>query len=287
MIKMASGDISQIIKTQLKCYGCGSGPRAGKPHWYKCFSSHQICENCNGYQCKCGDSIIKEHCKFIEALLKSMRFNCVNQSRGCQGISGEEAMIFHEQECIFRLVKCPRIGCQWKAPFHTLTQHMKDSRECVFKQYSILKGNKQMHETLKMPPEAWDGEYKYFPVAFESDGRIFYSLIQKRSNQTFYHWIQFLGSPNEAKNYAYTLEYYANDASQRTCVYTDQVIPVDETCYSIISSYKCFAITFGMMKARFMDKDGKFNYSVQIRNLKEEVKDENVESGVSDVSDDE
>ena len=143
-----------------------------------------------------------------------------------------------------------------------------------------------MHNNV-LPSDAFHCNYLWFPVVFEFDGRIFFSLIKKIRDHTVYHWIQFLGSPNEAKNYAYTLEYYANDGSQRTCVYTDQVIPVDETCYSIISSYKCFAITFGMMKARFMDKDGKFNYSVQIRNLKEEVKDENVESGVSDVSDDE
>ena len=42
---------------------------------------------------------------------------------------------------------------------------------------------------------------------------------------------------------------------------------------------------FAMLKAQFMDKngnDGKFNCSVQIRNLKEEVKDDNVESGISD-----
>ena len=284
---MASADVSQVIANQLKCYVCGCGPRAGKPHhWYKCFSSHQICENCKAVKCKCGEAITKEKCKVIEALLKSktMRFNCFNQIRGCRENSGEDAMIFHEQECIYRLVKCPKIDCELKVPFHKLSQHMKVNREHVFKQYSILKGFKQMHETLETPP--WLDNYTCFPVVFEFDGRIFYSLIEMR-NQTFYHWIQFLGSPNEAKHYAYTLEYYANDGSQRTCVYTDQVIPVDETCYSIISSYKCFAITFGMMKARFMDKDGKFKYSFQIRNLKEEVKDENVESGVSDVSDDE
>ena len=38
----------------------------------------------------------------------------------------------------------------------------------------------------------------------------------------------------------------------------------------------------GTMKAQFMDKDGKFKYSVQIKNLKEEVKDDNEESGISD-----
>ena len=138
-----------------------------------------------------------------------------------------------------------------------------------------------MHET-DLDFEFYDGiECDWRPVVFELDGRMFYSLI-KVKNQILYHWIQFLGSPNEAKNYACTLEYYANDASQRTCVYTNHVIPIDEASESIISSFKCFAMPLGMLKAQFIDKDGKFKYSVQIRNLKEEVKDDNVESGISD-----
>ena len=273
---MASGDMSQIIANQLKCYACECGPRAGKPHWYKCLSSHQICENCKTTKCKCGEAISKEHCKMTEALLKSntMRFKCFNQSRGCLEISGEEAMIFHEQECIYRLVKCPRIGCQLKVPFNEVHQHMKDNH-IIDKYYSISKGDKQVHRHFAKLNNTYF--IKRFPVVFEFDGRTFYSLIRKK-NAIIYHWIQFLGSPNEAKNYAYTLEYHANNASQRTNIYTDQVVPVDETSDSIISSFNCFAMPFGMLKAKFMDKKGKFKFSVQIRNLK----DDNEESGISD-----
>ena len=34
-----------------------------------------------------------------------------------------------------------------------------------------------------------------------------------------------------------------------------------------------------------MNEDGKIEYSLEIRNLKEEVKDENVDSGASDIED--
>ena len=39
---------------------------------------------------------------------------------------------------------------------------------------------------------------------------------------------------------------------------------------------------FRSLKAHFVDKDRKFSYSVKIWNMKEEVKDEHVESGISD-----
>ena len=137
-----------------------------------------------------------------------------------------------------------------------------------------------MHETMLPSNYFGDLNYCWRPVVFEFDGRIFYSVIDK--SDALFHWIQILGSPNEAKNYSYTLEYHANDASQSTNVYTNRVIPIDETRDSIISEFNCFAMAFGMIKAQFMDKDGNFKYSVQIRNLKEEVKDDNVESGISD-----
>ena len=38
--------------------------------------------------------------------------------------------------------------------------------------------------------------------------------------------------------------------------------------------------------AQFVDENRKFEYSLEIRNLKEEVKDENYESGISDDDED-
>ena len=61
------------------------------------------------------------------------------------------------------------------------------------------------------------------------------------------------------------------------------MISVDETSDSIIANGKALGICFKYFKANFMNEDDEFFYDVTIRNLKEEVKDENVESGVSDV----
>ena len=101
-----------------------------------------------------------------------------------------------------------------------------------------------------------------------------------------HHWIHFYGSPIEAKNYSYTLEYY-NDAKTPivTCSFSDQVVPIDETAGSIIENGNCFAISRKVLENKFIQEQdtANFKFSVKIRNLKEEVKDENVESGVSDV----
>ena len=121
------------------------------------------------------------------------------------------------------------------------------------------------------------------PCQITVKNKIFFSVI-KIQNGVLYHWVHFYGSPIEAKNYSYTLEYYNDTKTPKvTCTFTDQVVSIDETADSIIENGNCFTIFRKAFENKFLLKDDKFKFSVKIRNLKEEVKDENVESGVSDV----
>ena len=82
------------------------------------------------------------------------------------------------------------------------------------------------------------------------------------------------------------MEYYNDTKTPRvTCSFSNQVVPIDETAGSIIENGNCFAISRKLLeKNLFRNRTLPiFKFSVKITNLKEEVKDENVESGVSDV----
>ena len=61
---------------------------------------------------------------------------------------------------------------------------------------------------------------------------------------------------------------------------------IDESFDALMKADKCFTIPHQAFMAQFVDKDLKFEYSVEIKNLKEEVKDENYESGISDTDED-
>ena len=111
------------------------------------------------------------------------------------------------------------------------------------------------------------------------EGHIFFSIAQLKDG-TFYHWIHFVGSPNEAKNYVYTLEYIGND--NRSCSYTGPVTSIDEPSDSLISKGHCHTITQSALTSTLFKDDKNFDYYVKITNMKEEVKDQNVESGISD-----
>ena len=275
-------EINEIIGKELKCYVCKSGPKAGKNHqWYRCLSMHQICQICRDSKtedikkCSCGKAILDEHCKIIEAILKSklIRFMCENQERGCQEMSDEKSMICHEPECIFRLVECPGFNCNFKGSFHTMFEHMVEER-CFGEENSEKVENKWIqkfdihnHYSFKVPKH-------------EFDGRVFFSVFIPISDIWFW-WVIMVGSQAEAKNYYYTLEVHGIDPEVRT-IHTGQVFPIDETFDSITEGFKCLVINKKSMKDQFIDPNGQFSYSVSIRNMKEEAKDDNVESGISD-----
>ena len=131
--KRAKQDFSQTLNEQLKCHICGSRVKAGKHRWYKCAKYHLVCQDCKEVKertsCSCTRYIPDVYCKVIEALLNAdkVQFKCENHTRGCQENMEKEDMIFHQSECIYRLVKCPGKNCRFQVSvlFHELIEHMK------------------------------------------------------------------------------------------------------------------------------------------------------------------
>ena len=213
-----------------------------------------------------------------EAFLKSksMRFTCKNEERGCRRILDDKAMVYHESECIYRLVKC--FVCWYKVPVHELLEHMKAKNDYVDRKYDVKVGAKV---TLSHTFNEKDlkSTFCLLPIRLHFDNRVFLFVGKRRD--LFYCWIQLIGSEREAKNYYYTLEFHGTDPNTRH-VYTTQVMPIDETSESIIAANKCFGIKFSSFKTQFVHDDFRCKFSISLRNMKEEAKDDNEESGISD-----
>ena len=96
-----------------------------------------------------------------------------------------------------------------------------------------------------------------------------------------YRWVYLHGSPIEAKHFSYTLKFYGKDA---TATFEGKVAAIDEPFDKLTG--KCFTMVHKNFIAQFVDGNRKSEYSLEIRNLKEEVKDENYESGISDNDED-
>ena len=131
--------------------------------------------------------------------------------------------------------------------------------------------------------------YSSIPIKFEVEANTFF-VVAKEKDGVFYHWVHFFGSQQEAKNFSCTFEYFHKDTENVVFSQTCQALSIDETAKSIIKNGKCFGVSSNTFATK-MVKKGEFKYrkfnifefNLEIRNLKEEVKDENIESGVSDI----
>ena len=86
----------------------------------------------------------------------------------------------------------------------------------------------------------------------------------------------------EADQYAFALEYKGPKIAS---TFVGEVVSIDEPWDSIVSNYKCFTTPFANFKAQFVNEANEYEYSLKIRNLKEEAKDDTIESGISDNDD--
>ena len=121
---------------------------------------------------------------------------------------------------------------------------------------------------------------KLVPVELKStDGMRFYLTGKFAKDNLAYFWLYFIGSPQEVKNYAYTLSLTTKTGEKFT--YYGHVKSLDEERHEIIVQKLGFAIGIEVIK-RAMNEKKEFDMEVKIHALKEEAKDNDMESGVDE-----
>ena len=281
-------DLSKTLtemQSNLVCKVCEDRARPEKKQWYRCFNLHQICQDCKEKfdLCTCGQLISTEHCKMTEQLLgtRGLRFSCIHSKNGCKETLDENALMDHESECLFRLVSCPFYladNCETrKVIFRDFIQHYEEGHTKL-----ELKNTLDKVELTFNKHGVSGRDCLYTPNKFCVNNQIFL-FCGKHQNSIVYRWLYLHGSPNEAKHFSYTLKF---ESPKATTTFEGKVATIDEDFHTLSKAGKCFAIPHQLFMDQFVDENQKFEYSLEIRNLKEEVKDENYESGISDEDED-
>ena len=268
------------IRSDLVCQLCGVFARPGKREWYRCMNMHQICQDCkaickeNG-KCPCGQTILNEYCKMTEKLLsvKGLKFNCNNTKHGCRETMDENAFEKHESECIYRSVPCP-LGLEsvfvGNRTFQDIVQILEKSKD------NDANGEKK---SIKLSEHEFsDDDCEYIPIKLCVNQRMFI-LCGFMKNKIMHLWIHIIGTPNEAEHFSYTLKYFGKNA---TNTFEGKVVAIDDTFEAIFDAGKYFAFPQKAFFSQFVDENREYTASLKIRNLKEEVKDEHYESGISE-----
>ena len=175
-----------------------------------------------------------------------------------------------------------REGCKQKILFKDIGNHWDacyfssdldfiyktEGNKCTINLLTISRNNRRIY--------AWS------PRVFKStDGMTFFLVGRDDPNNRDYlhFWIYFLGSPQEVKNYAYTLSGTTGNAGDKFTYYS-HVKPLDEGGDNIIAEQTAFTIGTKVIQ-RSGDENGNWPIEVKIHALKEEAKDTDMESGVS------
>ena len=121
-------------------------------------------------------------------------------------------------------------------------------------------------------------DYSFWPTKLKAtNGSVFFQ-VDRIMDKIMHFWVYFLGSAEEADNYAYTI--FITGKSKEEFTYFGPVIPLDENFMDIIQSHKSFGIGVEAIK-RLVDS-GLINIEVTIHNLKEDDENDDAESGVSE-----
>ena len=265
----------------LQCQKCKNvpGPNGKQKNRYSCFdSSHTLCEK-HKTNCPCGSMAGKSPSPVIANLLQNLPWMCQNYKTGCrESRMNEEGLQHHQGKCIYRKVFCPNLGCRRnkKVLFKDVTDHLETAHKLI--EYKTV--NEIDTFVIKRTKNSSFSNGKYWRAAkLVTSSEALFFVVSKTSNDTVYQWIVFMGSSDEAKNYSYTCS-ISNDIGQKF-LYSGPVHTLDDNSDDIIASGALLTIGFSAAK-RSLNYLNQLEVEITIRNLKEEAKDDDMESGVSE-----
>ena len=211
----------------------------------------------------------------VAKLMAQLPVYCKYGENGCEEILMKEDMTDHEEVCVYRPINCADLKCTQKFigmdSSHGLMEHLTE----VHKGLDVIEKKKFLITTkigadLKSAMLATT-QISAFNFTFFEVGVI--------TDQFMFKWIYILADPDVAKNFYYHVK--IKNASGVELIFSDQVRSLSEHYGSIIGSYKAFFMPIVRVK-EFMDDNSQMVFEYQIRNMKEEAKDDNEESGISD-----
>ena len=268
---------------ELQCFSCKSVPSpfgSGRNRYICDWNGHSLCEDCK-YQCRCGSSVTRTPSKLIFKLLKDLPWFCGHYPFGCREILQKQRLENHERNCIYKPVFCPYLDCAQKMAFCQLSNHIKKQCKRNFRKAENEGGSYSDYYCTYIKARFSHQEFFWDVMKLTTrSGNVFYE-ITKETPKVLMMWIQFHGLDDELSNYEYSI--VSNNGRKRFS-FSSEVLPMTEDPDTISNKYPVLMLTKEAIK-RMADKDNDFCYRVEIRNLKEEAKDDDVESGVSDISD--
>jgi len=132
-----------------------------------------------------------------------------------------------------------------------------------------------------VPSKSYTYEVSWSPSKITTtDEYVFYDVAYY-VNEFIHMWIYYHGSSDEAKNFSCSLSFVSKSGDKFN--HSGRVVHTfDENKDDIIASGAFFAVPVSAMESSFIRGEKSIYFELTITNLKEKVKDDDIESGVSE-----
>ena len=271
------------------CNGC-TNVRNGQPqnNWFdpappcRARGRGRGCQRCQNNPNPVGQNALKppeaDHvlvkCVLTQTILDQWKLRvCINHKNGCNQIDSIENLLEHQIECYYRDIQCPHATCPKTFGLTTLIDHMKNDHFNVQGSVGMDFGTKTKMSQVFAPFAK-----EIPPKIITMQNMTFFEVWYKKEN-SMYFWIYFLGDPYEADRFQYHI--HLKKAHGREITYFGKVKSINEEYESLLKDEDTFVSSMEVIE-RYRSPNLMLEYTLKIRNLKEEVKDENCESGIDD-----
>ena len=272
----------QLLKLlpHLTCYRCKSIPRVEFPsrRLYQCGNAHLLCNGYHGCgtrkKCLCGEYVSKNVCSLASSLVDTLPFCCENKGNGCEEILFQEEMKAHFSRCMFEKVTCINDDCSKRMPFEVFLDHI------ALPTCSTVPKIKNRVE-VRLTDSHRNGTAFISPKLMEENPlneSVFYSVGLVMDNIMF-AWICYLGFKEDAERYTYSLE--VNKDPKHSVKFTCPVKSIFESPGIFISERDAFMMSL-KIGTKLCKEQGHLYFDFEIFDDKEEVKDDDNDSAISE-----
>jgi E3 ubiquitin-protein ligase SIAH1 len=262
----------------LVCQNCTVIPKEGPI--YTCDSGkHATCNECFQISkvCKCKLQI-KNRSDVLEKVRTTLPLACKFRKNGCNAVLSLESLLYHEVDCQWRPIFCPILDCKsndTKIIFNLLDTHLTEHHTDLL----VTDESLRVGIVNRFTKEYLNGkEAVMLPNKLSLYGAQFFREIVL-VNKRVYIWIYYQGSKEEAKNYICTIKVYGGSENEEF-FYNGPPRSLDESKDEVIDGD--YGLSMSLSQVKRIVSEGKMRYSIKISCPKEEARDEDVESGISD-----
>ena len=184
--KVDPASLPETFLTKFKCSKCKKYLRP--PIWIICKSGHSVCDlclsasgtsTCPGSKGSC--QRVSENIRNFAAedMIKDLNLPISCKNQWCDFSGNLDSVITHEEDCPYRMVACPVMGCKMRIRLHLIENHMAEKHPKMSNgQWEILPERERDAVPCRFAVKSWlYGGTRIFAILISGTESLWHLLV--------------------------------------------------------------------------------------------------------------